>query len=183
MKAKLIDGKRLSKEICVEVAAAVADIKVNYGVVPGLAVILVGDDPASAVYVRNKHRAATEAGMLVEDFLLPGTISQTTLLENLNKVAADKKFHGILIQLPLPSHIDERMILDALDPCKDVDGLHPVNIGLLMTGRPRFVPATPSGIQQMLIRNGFDPEGKHVVVCGRSDIVGKPVSMLLMQPH
>lgn len=181
LKAKLIDGKKLSKEICIEVATGVTDIKVNYGVVPGLAVVLVGDDPASAVYVRNKHRAATEAGMLVEDFLLPGTISQTILLENLNKVAVDKRFHGILIQLPLPSHIDEKTVLDALDPCKDVDGLHPVNIGLLMTGRPRFIPATPSGIQQMLIRNGFDPEGKHVVVCGRSDIVGKPVSMLLMQ--
>ena len=181
LKAKLIDGAQLSKEVRAEVGEGVADIKARHGIVPGLAVVLVGDDPASAVYVRNKQRAATEAGMVAEDVTLPGDISRSALIGTVDTLARDKKFHGILVQLPLPSHIDEHAVIDALDPYKDVDGLHPANVGLLVSGRQRFVPATPAGIQQMLLRSGFDPEGKHVVVCGRSDIVGKPVSLLLMQ--
>ena len=181
MKARLIDGTSLSKEIRNEVTAGVAELKAKHGLVPGLAVVLVGDDPASSVYVRNKQRAATEAGMLAEDIKLPADVSQDDLLSRIGETAKDNRIHGMLVQLPLPSHIDERAVVDALDPKKDVDGLHPVNVGLLVAGKQRFVPATPAGIQQMLIRCGYDPEGKHVVVCGRSDIVGKPVSILLMQ--
>ena len=181
MKARLIDGRSLSKEIRDEVATGVALLKANHGLVPGLAVVLVGDNPASAVYVRNKQRAATEAGMLAEDIKLPADVSQDDLLSRIGKTAKDNRIHGMLVQLPLPPHIDERAVIDAIDPKKDVDGLHPINVGLLVAGKQRFVPATPAGIQQMLIRCGYDPEGKHVVVCGRSDIVGKPVSILLMQ--
>ena len=142
---------------------------------PGLAVVLVGDDPASAVYVRNKQRAATEVGMDAQDVRLPADTSQERLLEHVGKLKADPRFHGILVQLPLPDHVDERTVLDSLDPLKDVDGLHPENAGRLAGGRARFVPATPLGIQQMLVRTGHDPDGKRVVVCGRSEIVGKPV--------
>ena len=181
MKARLIDGRSLSKEIRDEVATGVALLKAKHGLVPGLAVVLVGDNPASAVYVRNKQRAATEAGMLAEDIKLPADVSQDDLLSRIGKTAKDNRIHGMLVQLPLPPHIDERAVIDAIDPKKDVDGLHPINVGLLVAGKQRFVPATPAGIQQMLIRCGYDPEGKHVVVCGRSDIVGKPVSILLMQ--
>ena len=181
MKADIIDGKRLSAEIREEVAEGVAETKDKHGVVPGLAVVLVGNDPASAIYVRNKQRAATEAGMLAKDVNLPTTISEDDLLAEVDRLNEDKRFHGILVQLPLPDHIDKNPVIEAIDPNKDVDGLHPVNTGLLAEGRPRFVPATPAGIQQMLLRSGFDPAGKHVVVCGRSHIVGKPVSMLLMQ--
>ena len=181
MKADIIDGKRLSAEIREEVAEGVAETKDKHGVVPGLAVVLVGNDPASAIYVRNKQRAATEAGMLAKDVNLPTTISEDDLLAEVDRLNEDKRFHGILVQLPLPDHIDKNPVIEAIDPNKDVDGLHPVNTGLLAEGRPRFVPAPPAGIQQMLLRSGFDPAGKHVVVCGRSHIVGKPVSMLLMQ--
>ena len=181
MRAELIDGKRIAQEIRAEVAAGVAEMTARHGIVPGLAVVLVGDDSASAVYVRNKQRAATEAGMLAEDVRLPDGVSQDELLSEVRRLGEDDRFHGVLVQLPLPDHVDERAIIEVLDPGKDVDGLHPFNVGLLNAGRQRFVPATPAGIQQMLLRSGHDPEGKHVVVCGRSDIVGKPVTMLLMQ--
>ena len=181
LKAKLIDGIHLAAEIRDEVAQGVAETKNEHGVVPGLAVVLVGDDPASAVYVRNKQRAATEAGMVAEDVRLSSDDSQDALLAQVEELNKDEQFHGILVQLPLPDHIDKNAVIEAISPDKDVDGLHPVNMGQLVEGRHRFVPATPAGIQQMLLRSGFDPAGKYVVVCGRSEIVGKPISILLMQ--
>ena len=181
MKADLIDGKRIAADVRAEVAEGVAEMKARHGIVPGLAVVLVGDDPASAVYVRNKQRAAAEVGMVAEDFSLPAQTGQEELLEHVGRLGADPRVHGLLVQLPLPSHISQDAVIDALNPDKDVDGLHPYNVGLMVRGRQRFVPATPAGIQQMLLRTGRDPEGLHVVVCGRSEIVGKPVSILLMQ--
>ena len=181
MNAQLIDGKKISAEVRAEVAEGVREMKERLGVTPGLAVVLVGGDPASAVYVRNKQRAATEVGMDAQDVRLPADTSQERLLDHVEELKVDPRFHGILVQLPLPDHIDERTVLDSLDPMKDVDGLHPENAGRLAGGRARFVPATPLGIQQMLVRTGHDPDGKHVVVCGRSEIVGKPVALLLMQ--
>ena len=181
MNAQLIDGKRIAAEVRAEVAEGVREMKERLNVTPGLAVVLVGGDPASAVYVRNKQRAATEVGMDAQDVRLPADTSQERLLEHVEELKANPRFHGILVQLPLPDHIDERTVLDSLDPMKDVDGLHPENAGRLAGGRARFVPATPLGIQQMLVRTGHDPDGKRVVVCGRSEIVGKPVALLLMQ--
>lgn len=181
LRAHLIDGKSIAADVRAEVAIGVRELKTGCHVVPGLAVVLVGDDPASSVYVRNKQRAASETGMDAEDVRLPEETTQGALLEQLDRLNGDSRFHGILVQLPLPSHIDERIVLDALDPLKDVDGLHPENAGRLVGGRPRFVPATPLGIQQMLVRSGYEIEGQNVVVCGRSEIVGKPVALLLMQ--
>ncbi len=181
MTAQVIDGTLMAQQIRAEVAAGVAEMRQRHGVVPGLAAVLVGDDPASAVYVRNKQRAATEAGMDAQDFRLPASTTQEELLALVGQLNTDQRFHGILVQLPLPGQISEEAVIEAISPDKDVDGLHPVNMGRLLLGRPRFVPATPAGIQQMLLRSGFDPEGQHVVVCGRSNIVGKPVATLLMQ--
>ena len=181
MTANLIDGKSISADIRAEVAELVAEMKARHGVVPGLAVVLVGDDPASAVYVRNKQREATEVGMVAEDIRLPADVSQNELIEHVRRLGGEDRFHGTLVQLPLPSHINQNNVIEAINPLKDVDGVHPVNIGMLVQGRARFVSATPAGIQQMLLRSGYDPEGMHVVVCGRSEIVGKPVSILLMQ--
>ncbi len=179
MATRLIDGKKIAADIRGEVSEATSEFTGNTGIVPGLAVVLVGDDPASSVYVRNKHRAATEAGMLVEDITFPNSVGQDELLSHIKRLNSDKRIHGILLQLPVPPHIDQHEIIAVLDPEKDVDGLHPVNIGLLVAGKQRFVPATPAGIQQLLLRSSFETEGKHVVVCGRSDIVGKPVSVLM----
>ena len=181
MAATVIDGAAMAKEIRAEVAQGVEEMKAKHDVTPGLAVVLVGDDPASAVYVRNKERAATEAGLLGETYNRPTETTQDEILTLLEKLNGDARYHGVLVQLPLPDHIDEATIVEAVDPVKDVDGLHPANIGRLVAGRPRFVSATPAGIQQLLVRNGHDPEGKNVVVCGRSNIVGKPVANLLMQ--
>ena len=181
MSARVIDGVALAKEIRAEVADGVAEMKARHNIVPGLAVVVVGDDPASAVYVRNKGRAAEEAGILAELVTLPPETTQHELLELLAKLNGDDRLHGMIVQLPLPDHIDENAITEAVAPEKDVDGLHRANVGLLVMGRPRFVSATPAGIQQMLLRSGYDPEGQHIVVCGRSNIVGKPVANLLMQ--
>lgn len=181
MAAKIIDGTAMAKEIRAEVAEGVVEMKEKHGVVPGLAVVLVGDDPASAIYVRNKEKAASEAGIMAETFTPTADTTQDELLSLVEKLNSDGRFHGILVQLPVPDHIDENVVIEAINPDKDVDGLHPMNMGRLMAGRPRFVSATPAGIQQMLLRSGYDPEGKHIVVCGRSNIVGKPVANLLMQ--
>ena len=181
MAAIVIDGKKVAEQVRAEVAREVAELKEDCGVTPGLAVVLVGDDPSSAVYVRNKQRAATEAGMSAEDHKMPADTSQEDLLARVDLLTRDVGVHGMLVQMPLPSHLDATAVIEALDPAKDVDGLHPENVGRLVAGRPRFVPATPAGIQQLLLRNGYDPAGKRVVVCGRSEIVGKPVSILLMQ--
>ena len=176
-----MNGTEMAKEIRAEAAEGVAEMRDKHGIVPGLAVVLVGDDPASKVYVRNKDRAATEAGMVSESIVLPDSTTQDEVLSVVRCLNGNARIHAILVQLPLPDHIDEDAVIESINPDKDVDGLHPFNMGLLMAGLPRFIPATPEGIQQMLLRSGFDPEGKHVVVCGRSNIVGKPVANLLMQ--
>jgi methylenetetrahydrofolate dehydrogenase (NADP+)/methenyltetrahydrofolate cyclohydrolase len=179
--AIIIDGTAIATEIRSEVAVGVAEEKAERGVTPGLAVVLVGDDAASAVYVRNKGRAATEAGILARDVQLSAQTTQGELLDAVDTLNRDAQIHGLIVQLPLPDHIDEDAVVAAIDPRKDVDGLHPENVGRLVAGKPRFVSATPAGIQQLLLRSGYDPEGKRVVVCGRSNIVGKPLSILLMQ--
>ena len=181
MTAKVIDGKRIAADIRAEVAEGVATLQARHSVVPGLAVVLVGDDPSSAVYVRNKQRAAVEVGMVAQDIKLAADASQDEVLAHIDRINRDETVHGMLVQLPLPDHIRANTVAEAISPEKDVDGVHPFNMGLLAGGRQRFVPATPAGIQQILLRSDFDPEGEHVVVCGRSEIVGKPLAMLLMQ--
>ena len=181
MTAELIEGTKIAAEVTTEVVAGVAQLKADRGVTPNLAVVMVGDDPASRNYVGRKQKAAGEAGIVAGDHTLPAETSQDELLAALGSLGEDDGVHGILVQLPLPDGLDEKAVADAIPPRKDVDGLHPENAGLLAQGRQRFVPATPAGIQQMLLRSGIDPGGKHVVVCGRSEIVGKPVTNLLMQ--
>ena len=181
MTADLIDGVRIAADVRREVSEGVADLKSRHGITPGLVAVLVGGDPASAVYVRNKERAAVEAGMRSEVRRLPADITREQLLDELALLNADDSVHGYITQLPLPPHIDEDEVTEAINPSKDVDGLSPFNIGRLVAGRPVFVPATPAGIQEMLVRSGHDPEGRHVVVCGRSNIVGRPVANLLIQ--
>ena len=179
--AKILDGQALAKEVRREVAAGVVEMAENHQVTPGLAAVLVGDDPASAVYVRNKRRACDEVGMFSETFALQTSTSQDELLELVDRLNQDSRFHGILVQLPLPDQIDQYAVIEALDPRKDVDGIHPFNAGQLLQGRAAFVPGTPAGIQLLLVRNGYDPAGRDVVICGRSEIVGKPLAALLMQ--
>lgn len=179
--AKILDGKSTAHKIREEVKDGVKTLQVKNGVVPGLAAILVGNNPASAIYVRNKERACREVGITTKTFRTPKDIESKTLLELINKLNNDEQFHGILLQLPLPQHIDTREMLNSISPEKDIDGIHPLNLGRLATGNPIFVPCTPAGVHQLLLRNGYSPEGKHVVICGRSDIVGKPLATLLMQ--
>ena len=181
MTAKILDGKALAEDIRAEVAASVTEIQLKHGVTPGLAAVLVGDDPASAIYVRNKRRACDEVGIVSDTILLAADSTTEKVLETVARLNKDPRFHGILVQLPLPPQVDELAIIESIDPDKDVDGLHPFNVGKLVLGRADFVPGTPAGIQQILIRNGHDPAGANVVVCGRSDIVGKPMALLLMQ--
>ena len=181
MTANILDGKALAEEIRGEVAMGVAEMQQKHGLTPGLAAVLVGDDPASAIYVRNKRRACDEVGMVSNTILLPTDSTNEQVLAQVQALNNDPRFHGILVQLPLPVQVDERLIMESLDPSKDVDGLHPFNVGKLVQGRADFVPGTPAGIQQILLRSGHDPAGANVVVCGRSDIVGKPMAILLMQ--
>ncbi len=178
---KILDGRALSQTVRDEVAAGVAEMQQKHGVTPGLAAVLVGDDPASAVYVRNKERACAAAGIYSQTFRLPADTLQSELLHLVAQLNRDARFHGILVQLPLPPPLAAAAVIDALDPLKDVDGLHPFNLGKLEQGSPVFVPATPAGIQQILLRSGYDPAGRHIVICGRSNIVGKPLALLLMQ--
>ncbi|MQF64944.1 bifunctional methylenetetrahydrofolate dehydrogenase/methenyltetrahydrofolate cyclohydrolase FolD [SAR202 cluster bacterium AC-409-J13_OGT_754m] len=177
----LLDGKATSQVIREEIAASVKDLVTNTGITPGLAAVLVGDDPASAVYVRNKSRACGEVGIFAETFRLSADSTQHELEELIDSLNSNDKFHGVLIQLPLPQHMDEIKVIARLDPNKDVDCMHPLNIGLLMQGRSDFIPGTPGGIQQLLVRNGYSTNGKHVVICGRSNIVGKPLAILMLQ--
>ena len=181
MSAIVIDGKKMAEDIRGEVALGVRAVKESTGITPGLAAVLVGNDPASSVYVRNKRRACDEAGMFSETFELPSEATQAHLLQVIGSLNVDPRFHGILVQLPLPPHIEEREVILMINPDKDVDGMHPINSGRLLEGNPRILPATPAGVQQMLVRTGNDPTGKHVVVLGRSNIVGKPLAALLMQ--
>ncbi len=179
--AKLLDGNEASKTLRAQVAQGVLEMQQKHALTPGLAAVLVGDDPASAVYVRNKERACAEVGIFSEVFRLPQDTSEEQLLHTVALLNADDRFHGILVQLPLPDSIDPLRIIESLDPMKDVDGIHPANLGRLVGGAPRFVPCTPAGVQQLLLHNGYDPSGKNVVICGRSQIVGLPLAQLLMQ--
>ena len=179
-KPKIISGTALSAEIRAELkvdVAAVAKAKRT----PGLAVVLVGEDPASQVYVASKRRTCEELGINSYAHDLPASCTERRLLGVIAKLNSDPKVHGILVQMPLPKHIDEQKVLNAVDPAKDVDGFHPINVGKLLNGEKGFVPCTPAGCIEMLLRSGYDPAGKHVVVLGRSNIVGKPVAALLMQ--
>lgn len=181
--AELLDGKKLAAEIRGEIANEVTEWANRTGTTPRLAAVLVGDDPASQVYVRNKEKACGRAGIESQLHRLPGTTTQAELLELVGKLNMDQRVHGILVQLPLPRQIDEQAILDAIDPRKDVDAFHPTNVGLLVQGRPRFVPCTPHGCLQMLVRHKIPVAGKHVVVLGRSEIVGKPIAAMLAQKN
>ncbi len=179
MDSKIIDGIGLSRQVKSEVAGSVKRLKMETGRSPGLSVVLVGDDPASAIYVRNKQRGADEVGILGETISMPKSATENEVIRVVNELNSDPDCDGILVQLPLPEHIDEGRVTLSIDPLKDVDGLHPFNSGLLAAGEPRFIPATPGGIVQMLVRTGNDPMGRHVVVLGRSNIVGRPLSNLL----
>jgi methylenetetrahydrofolate dehydrogenase (NADP+)/methenyltetrahydrofolate cyclohydrolase len=181
-KARIISGRELSEIMRAEIAGRAATFLEQTGVTPGLAVVLVGDDPASEVYVRMKGKAADQAGFYSRQITLPGSTSEDHLLGVIDGLNADARVHGILVQLPLPKHINKERILSAVRVEKDVDGFHPVNAGRLAIGDPTVLaPCTPAGIIQMLLRNGYDPKGKHVVVVGRSTIVGRPVALLLIQ--
>jgi len=181
MTAHIIDGKAIAKNIRTELAAEVERFRHEHDVQPHLVAILTGEDPASAVYVRNKQRACEKAGIRSTLHTLPEQASQDELLTVVRECNADSDVHGILVQLPLPVHIDETVILDTVDPRKDVDAFHPHNVGRIVQGRPRFLPCTPHGIQELLRREGIDTQGKHAVILGRSEIVGKPMALLLMQ--
>jgi methylenetetrahydrofolate dehydrogenase (NADP+)/methenyltetrahydrofolate cyclohydrolase len=179
--ARILDGKALAATIKNEVAAEVAKLKAEAGVVPGLTVVLVGDDPASQIYVRNKQNSCKSAGMNGHVERLPADTDQATLIATIDRLNADPAVHGILVQLPLPRQIDEHAIVERVDPRKDVDGFHPVNAGLLAMGVPRFVPCTPLGIRALLLAEEIETRGAHAVVLGRSQIVGKPMALLLLQ--
>jgi len=180
MSAKIIDGKQIAADIRGELKAQVEALK-EKGVVPGLGVILVGDDPASKSYVGAKEKACGNIGLYSDDNRLPADTTQEELLALVDKMNRDPKLNGILVQLPLPKHIDEAAVLLAIDPDKDVDGFHPVNVGKMMVGEEAFLPCTPHGVVQMLMRSGVETSGAHVVVVGRSNIVGKPVANMLLQ--
>ena len=180
MTAKLILGKEVSEEIYGELRQRIDALKAR-GVVPGLAVVLVGDDPASQVYVRKKGEMCEQLGMRSETIIMPAETTQEELLAKVAELNSDPGIHGYLVQLPLPGHIDEQAVIDAIDPSKDVDCFHPSNVGRMLIGDPDFLPATPAGVQQMLVRSGVDTAGKHVVVVGRSNIVGKPMAAMMMQ--
>jgi len=181
MRAKIIDGKLISAQIREEVRIEVEQLKNRTGKTPGLAVILVGDDPASAVYVRQKGKACDQAGIHSITRHLPASISEAELLSEIDKLNQDPNFHGILVQLPLPAHMDTQKVIEAVNPEKDVDCFHPYNVGRLVIGMPVFQPATPAGIVELLKRSGISTVGKHVVIVGRSNIVGKPLANLLLQ--
>ncbi len=183
MSARIIDGKAIAQGIRKEIAAEVAALKAAKGIVPGLAVILVGDDPASQTYVRNKEKACKEVGIYSEVYRLPQSTKQEEALSLVGKLNARPEIHGILVQLPLPAHIDEKACLLAINPDKDVDGFHPVNVGKMVIGDKCLLPCTPHGIIVLLEKAGVDFKGKNAVVVGRSNIVGKPVSMLLLHRH
>ncbi len=181
MSAQIIDGKRIAAEMREEMKVELDGLKADHGLVPGLAVVLVGENPASQVYVRMKKKACDELGVLSIEHNLSADTPEQDLLDLVEQLNSDDRVHGILVQLPLPEHIDENKVLIAIRPEKDVDGFHPVNVGKMLIGEPGFLPCTPHGVQVLLNRSGVDPSGKHVVVVGRSNIVGKPVAAILMQ--
>ena len=179
--AEILDGKKIANEVRSEIKEEVTQFVAEKSVQPRLAAVLVGEDPASQVYVRNKEKACEKVGIKSQLHRLPAETSESELLELVNQLNADAAVHGILVQLPLPHQINEQKILDAIVPTKDVDAFHPTNVGLLSQGRPQFVPCTPHGCLQLLVRYGIKISGKHVVVLGRSEIVGKPVAAMLVQ--
>lgn len=182
-RAEILDGRSVADAIKREVAAEVRQVKDSHCVTPALAAVLVGDDPASAVYVRNKVRACEEVGIASRQITLPDSTRTEELLDVVGQLNADQDVDGILVQLPLPKQIDDRRIIEAIDPAKDVDAFHPTNVGLLAMGRPRFVPCTPAGIIELLERNKIEISGANACVVGRSQIVGRPVASLLLQRH
>ena len=181
--SQLIDGKKVSEDTRAEIAKGVEELKSSSGVTPGLAAVLVGDDPASEIYVRNKRKACEKVGIYSEEHKLPAETTEEELLALVNKLNNDDKIHGILVQLPLPDHINETNILRNVTPLKDVDGFHPENVGRLVEGNPRFISCTPYGIIKMLDYYNIEIKGAEAVVVGRSNIVGKPVGMLLLHRH
>jgi methylenetetrahydrofolate dehydrogenase (NADP+)/methenyltetrahydrofolate cyclohydrolase len=181
MPAQIINGRKISEEIKKEVKQKKEALFNETGIVPGLAFILVGDNPASQVYVNMKGKACEELGFYSVTIKLPAHTTEDELIEKIKALNNDSKIHGILVQLPLPAHIDEQKVLQAIDPIKDVDGFHPVNVGKLVIGLDTYLPCTPAGIQELLKRSDINPSGKHVVVVGRSNIVGKPIANILLQ--
>lgn len=183
MAAKLIDGKALAQQVRDRLARESAELFAQKSIKPGLATILVGDDPASHVYVRSKQKACELAGIYVDDHKLPVGTTQVELLTLIEQKNADPKIHGILVQLPLPKHIDSKVILEAVSPLKDADGFHPYNFGRLVEGHPVFEACTPKGVIKMIESTGITIEGKRAVVLGRSNIVGKPLALMLLQKN
>ena len=181
MTTHIIDGNDIARKIRAELTQEIERLKAERGVTPGLATVLVGENPASQSYIRMKNKACRDLGLYSEQHTLPVTIAEADLLALLADLNRAAKIHGILVQLPLPDHIDEPKIISAILPEKDVDGFHPVNMGKLLIGLPGFRPCTPFGVQKMLTYSGIDPTGKHVVVVGRSNIVGKPIANMLLQ--
>lgn len=179
---ELLNGKELAQKLQQEMTQEVTELK-EKGLQPGLAVILVGEDPASQVYVCNKERAANNIGMYSVVYRLPETTSEADLITKIEELNHDDKVHGILVQLPLPKHINEDLVLDTIDPAKDVDGFHPMNLGNLFAGKPTMIPCTPAGIMELIKLSGLDLAGKNAVIIGRSNIVGKPMAHLLLQAN
>ena len=180
--AQIINGKEISEATRADIALEVAQLK-RQGITPGLAVILVGDDPASRVYVNNKKKACAQLGMLSEEYALAADTSMEDLLKLIDSLNSRDDIHGILCQLPLPKHLDEKAVINAISPEKDVDAFHPVNVGGIMIGDYKFLPCTPAGVMEMLRRSNINVAGKHCVVIGRSNIVGKPMAMLLLHAN
>lgn len=179
--AKILSGKECAATMREEIRLQVEDLRNKHNVTPGLAVVLIGDDPASVSYVKGKEKACEKAGIMSREYKFDADYKEDALLKLITELNNSNEIDGILVQLPLPKHINEEKVLLAIDPEKDVDGFHPVNLGKMMIGKPRFLPATPHGIQQLLIRNDIEISGKHVVIVGRSNIVGKPLAMILVQ--
>ncbi|NLS45029.1 MAG: bifunctional methylenetetrahydrofolate dehydrogenase/methenyltetrahydrofolate cyclohydrolase FolD [Firmicutes bacterium] len=183
MAASIISGRVVAKEVREEVAGEVEKFKKANGYPPGLAVIIVGDDPASRVYVSSKKRMCENLGIYSEEYAMPESTGQEELIETIEKLNKDEKIHGVLVQLPLPEHLDEGEVLESIDPRKDVDGFHPISVGNFVVGKEAFVPCTPLGIMRLIEKTGVEIKGKRAVVIGRSNIVGKPVAMLLLAQH
>ena len=181
--AEIIDGKLVSNKLREELKVEVANFKNEFGITPGLAVIMVGDNPASAVYVRNKHKACADVGITSYQIELPTETSEDELLSKIDELNADKNVHGILVQLPLPKHISEEKVINRICADKDVDAFHPINVGKIMIGNYSFLPCTPAGIMELLRYYNVDITGKKCVVVGRSNIVGKPMALLLLEKH
>lgn len=181
MSAKIISGTEIAKEIRAELKQEIAELKEKHGLIPGLATVLVGDDPASKVYVGQKEKSCNNLGIYSKKINLPGDVPEEDLLKLVDELNNDSSIHGILVQLPLPKHINETRVLYAIDPNKDVDGFHPVNVGKMVIGEKCFLPCTPHGVLELIARSGVKTEGAEVVIVGRSNIVGKPVLNLMLQ--